>query len=248
MHASPSYFTPESAVPSHSESVPHQANEGCTPQLDHSPEFLTPPQSALTDGFGFTPRSMSDGTTVARIPSAKSTTLTESAAADLLALRYLPSHTVQNPSPSSVPGDPASLEMQLDTSVSPFQPDYDQNAPLGSDIFGERDGIFLPGSAYQELHSTLRNHLISTARSNVPTRPGTPESQQPDVTLLERCADRLNTDGTELRTESDPESLRSSKPPEISPGREYVLWKTWIDEVAPWVCSLLKTSYIPDRM
>jgi hypothetical protein len=235
MHTSPSYFTPESAVPSHPESLPYQVNDEYKPQMNDSPETLTSPQTSLTDGLGFMPRSLSDGTSLARITSSKSTALTESAAADLLALRYLSSHTAQNPTPNSVPGDQEPL-MELDTPVPTFQTEYDEDPSLGSDPFGERDGIFLPGSAYQELHSTLRNHLISTARSNVATRSGTPENQQPDVTFLERYAARLNTDGPDLRTESNPESLRSSKPPEISPGREYVLWKTWIDEVAPWVC------------
>jgi hypothetical protein len=64
-----------------------------------------------------------------------------------------------------------------------------------------------------------------------------PEHQQADVTFLERSASRINYDAPNIRTESDPESGRSSKPPEISPHREYVLWKTWIDEVAPWVRS-----------
>jgi hypothetical protein len=239
MHTSPSYFTPESAAPSHSESFPYQVNEEYTPQMDNSPEALTSPQTSLTDGLGFTPRSLSDGTSLARITSAKSTALTESAAADLLSLRYLSSQTAQNPTPNSVHEDRESLEIHLDTPVTTFQTEYNGDPSLGSNLFGERDGIFLPGSAYQELHSTLRNHLISTARSNVPTRSGTPENQQPDVTFFERYAARLNTDGSDLRTESDPESLRSSKPPEISPSREYVLWKTWIDEVAPWVCSIM---------
>lgn len=236
MHTSPSYFTPESAAPSHSESLSYQVNEEYTPQIDTSPEALTSPQTSLTDGLGFTPRSLSDGTPLAKITSEKSTTLTESAAADLLALRYLSTQTAQNPSPKSVLGDREPLELRLDTPVPTFQTEYDGDPSLGSNLIGERDGIFLPGSAYQELHSTLRNHLISTARSNVATRSGTPDNQQPDVTFLERYAERLNTDGSELRIESDPESLRSSKQPEISPSREYVLWKTWIDEVAPWVC------------
>lgn len=106
---------------------------------------------------------------------------------------------------------------------------------LDQHMFDDHDGIFLPGSAYQELHSTLRDHLIYTARSNAPTRHGTPEPQQPDMGFFERGSAKVIIDGGVDRTESDPESSRSSKPPEITPQREYLLWKTWLDEVAPWL-------------
>lgn len=36
------------------------------------------------------------------------------------------------------------------------------------------DGIFLPGSQYQELHAQLRSRIIDTARSTVPSRLGSP--------------------------------------------------------------------------
>ena len=53
--------------------------------------------------------------------------------------------------------------------------------------------------------------------------------------FFERGSAKVTTDGAIDRTESDPESSWSSKPPEITPHREYVLWKTWIHEVAPWL-------------
>lgn len=97
----------------------------------------------------------------------------------------------------------------------------------------QQDGIFWPGSAYQEFHSTLRDHLIYTARSNAPTRRGTPEPAQLELNFNERQARKHGADGN--KTDSDPESDRPSKPPEITPQREYILWKAWIDEVAPWL-------------
>jgi hypothetical protein len=112
---------------------------------------------------------------------------------------------------------------------------FQEQPVLDQHMFDDQDGIFLPGSAYQELHSTLRDHLIYTARSNAPTRQGTPEPQQPDMGFFDRGPAKVTTDGAIDRTESDPESSRSSKPPEITPHREYMLWKTWIDEVAPWL-------------
>ena len=39
------------------------------------------------------------------------------------------------------------------------------------------DTIFWPGSAYHELHSTLRSHIIYEVQSNAPTRPCTPTTK-----------------------------------------------------------------------
>jgi len=80
------------------------------------------------------------------------------------------------------------------------------------------DGIFLPGSQYQELHAQLRSAIIDTARSTVPSRLGTPDivDQQP--------ADIYNSD--------DEESRRLAH---LSPEQEYRLWQNYINEVAPWL-------------
>lgn len=110
---------------------------------------------------------------------------------------------------------------------------------LDEDMFIDQDGIFLPGSTYQELHSTLRDHLIYTARSNVQTRSGTPEEHLPGMSIFEK--DNCNPNGGEDMTRSvaEPGSVRSIRTPEITPQREYILWKTWIDEVAPWVRQII---------
>ncbi|TVY51040.1 Transcriptional regulatory protein moc3 [Lachnellula cervina] len=232
-HSSPFNHTPDSVAPSQSRRFSYQVGDGYTPQMDNSPGTVTSPQTSFTDGLAFTPQSASDGNSLARIPSSTSAVLTENAAADLLALRYLSSHTATDQSPGYLHENNTPMEeVQLEQPISVTQLNYRDDASLRSSMFGERDGIFLPGSAYQELHSTLRNHLISTARSNAPTRLGTPEQ---DHAPLGRSDLRFNEDAPDSRTESDPESVQSSKAPEISPHREYVLWKTWIDEVAPWL-------------
>ena len=145
----------------------------------------------------------------------------EDAAADLLALRYLQ----QSKSPTTMPqvlmappGDPTIVT------------DIGQAGMVDHEIFeNQQDGIFLPGSVFQEFHSTLRDHLIYTAQSNCPTRAGTPEFQVPDQSFPKRLVSR--GEGTDL----EPESNASSRPLEITPQREYVLWKAWINELAPWV-------------
>jgi hypothetical protein len=80
--------------------------------------------------------------------------------------------------------------------------------------FHVQDGIFVPGSEYLELHSTLRNHLILEARSSVPTRHCTPEQL-----------------GEDLGVPVDNASVRIKIPEE----EEFVLWKNWLEELAPWL-------------
>jgi len=236
--SSPFNHTPDSVVPSQSRRFSYQMSDGYTPQMDNSPRTVASPQTSFNDGLAFTPQSASDGNSLARISSSTSAALAENAAADLLTLRYLSSHTATDHSPCYVhENDTPMEEVHLEQPISVTQMNYQDDVSLRSSMFGERDGIFLPGSAYQELHSTLRNHLISTARSNAPTRLGTPEQDHVPVPLG-RSDFRLNVDAPDSRIESDPESVQSSKAPEISPHREYVLWKTWIDEVAPWVSLL----------
>lgn len=71
------------------------------------------------------------------------------------------------------------------------------------------DGIFLPGSEYLELHATLRNRLILEGRSSTPAQKG--DSERPS---------RRPTDSVTAG---------------ISKREEYVLWKNWLDEIAPWL-------------
>ena len=179
-----------------------------------------------------TPQSIPEPSKIPSIASTRPTIHTEDAAADLLALRYRPSQMSQSQSTSLFlegrPDMPPPMNMNL-------LHDLNDDALLVHPIFEDRDGIFLPGSAYQELHSTLRDHLIYTARFNGPTRNGTPEPLQRDRSLFNRGLAKMGSDGSVEMIESDPESARSSKPPEITAQREYILWKTWIDEVAPWV-------------
>ncbi|PVH87895.1 hypothetical protein DL98DRAFT_447238 [Cadophora sp. DSE1049] len=145
----------------------------------------------------------------------------EDAAADLLALRYLQQSKAPRTMPQILMPPPG--DRNIVTNVG-------QAEMLDHGIFDDQqDGIFLPGSVFQEFHSTLRDHLIYTARSNCPTRVGTPELQIPEHTVTERLVSRGE------RTEIEPESNGSSRPLEITPQREYVLWKTWINELAPWL-------------
>ncbi|KAK6513519.1 hypothetical protein TWF281_005142 [Arthrobotrys megalospora] len=82
-----------------------------------------------------------------------------------------------------------------------------------SNFFGDED-LFFPGSAYLDLHNMLRDHIIYIANSNAPTRDGTPDID-------------------ELACKQTP-SIRPSIT-ELEPQREYILWRNYVDEVAPWL-------------
>jgi len=113
----------------------------------------------------------------------------------------------------------AATSSAIDTSVAQADQASDLlfSSPQLSDSVLE-DGIFLPGSQYQELHAQLRSAIIDTARSTVPSRFGTPDivEQQPTATY--------NSD--------DEESRRLAH---LLPEQEYLLWQNYINEVAPWL-------------
>ncbi|RDW91959.1 hypothetical protein BP5796_01353 [Coleophoma crateriformis] len=218
---SPSFYTPHSFTASSDgipysidgESNPSPLSNGSRLHLIHS--HTSDYSEGLTPQFIPDPQRMTDQITRSPIP-------TEDAAADLLALRYLPSQVrrprVDSSSEMPPPGFPSSLS--------------NNQSNLDPHLFDDCDGIFIPGSAYQELHSTLRDHLIYTARSNCPTRDGTPEAQ-PDMGFFTKGPS--HGDSNEETRDSNPMSNHSSKPPELTVQREYILWKTWINEVAPWL-------------
>lgn len=87
------------------------------------------------------------------------------------------------------------------------------------------DGIFLPGSQYQELHAQLRSRIIDTARSTGTSRQGTPDSDGDCVPTLQQQPYHQHQD-------VDEESRRLAH---LSPEQEYVLWQNYIYEVASWL-------------
>jgi hypothetical protein len=232
---SPAFDTPNSMTISYSDSTSYRGDESSM-QMDMSPVSHTslsrPDHSGYSERDANTPQSLTENNLLIGPSSMRSRTHTEDAAAELLALRYMPAQLSQRQPVPDV--HESHIEMPPPPNIN-LLGDLNDQSLLDQHVFDDRDGIFLPGSAYQELHSTLRDHLIYTARSNAPTRYGTPELQQPDMGFFEREPPKVPSDSVVCGAVSDPESSRSSKPPEISPQREYVLWKTWIDEVAPWL-------------
>lgn len=106
------------------------------------------------------------------------------------------------------------------------------------------DGIFIPGSAYLEFHSALRNHTLHVTRSTFPSRCGTPDRLAVDhdqQETSEQCPDlALEREDVIDAASVEPEDTALSAVPtpsfvELSQQQEYELWKNWVDEIAPWV-------------
>ncbi|KXS98488.1 hypothetical protein AC578_2603 [Pseudocercospora eumusae] len=85
------------------------------------------------------------------------------------------------------------------------------------------DGIFVPGSEFQELHAALRSKIIDTARSTAPSRIGSPDPHHHRRPELQR---------SETSESADEESRRLAH---LSIDQEYVLLQNYINEVAPWL-------------
>ncbi|KAF4973827.1 hypothetical protein FZEAL_9206 [Fusarium zealandicum] len=145
---------------------------------------------------------------------------TEIAVADLL---YF-SQSGQQTQPQ-IEVDPALVPMDMMTGS-----DYACIEPIQAFTPGgiSEDGIFLPGSAYHELHSTLRNHLIQETRSIAPTRSVTPrfegDSAQGSSAILADTEATLQLPG-----------FQPSATPLLSQAEECLLWKNYFDEIAPWL-------------
>lgn len=133
---------------------------------------------------------------------------------DLTALRNITQNSQFQP---SVPGSYESHSPQFNHSIFSDPADFTND-------------VFLPGSTYEALHTTLRNRQLWTART--------------DVTSL--CSPRGSISHIHTPTPfSDSESFtRSGREPrrsrpgrfiDLSPEREHVLWQNYLNEICSWV-------------
>ncbi|VUC26073.1 unnamed protein product [Clonostachys rosea] len=98
-----------------------------------------------------------------------------------------------------------------------------------SDLQLDEDGIFLPGTAYHELHSTLRSHLIQEVKSNDPTRPPSPLATLGELDTIGEEVDDIAHDP------STAEHTLISRSQIINREEEVLLWRNWVGEIAPWL-------------
>lgn len=97
------------------------------------------------------------------------------------------------------------------------------------------DGLFVPGSAYFEFHSALRDHTLHAARTGIFTRSGS--SRGESARTNQNDCKRPPLSGTRTSFQGGMARLAIPAAPvnDLMPREEYKLWKNWIDEIAPWV-------------
>ncbi|KAF7554275.1 hypothetical protein G7Z17_g3022 [Cylindrodendrum hubeiense] len=93
------------------------------------------------------------------------------------------------------------------------------------------DGLFITGSAYLDLHSTLRSSLFQESRSNAPTRCGTPQARDtsPDAAHCPLTVEPVILTGESARHDADLSVVLTAE-------QERVLWVNWLDELDKFDC------------
>lgn len=171
-------------------------------------------------------------------PSSSSQVVTESAVANLLYFSQGGGSSDATCASIISPIDTLPIDHLLHPS-GPFPPfDLSDHLFTTPDAALE-DGIFLPGSAYHELHSTLRNHLIQEVRSNGPTRACSPA----DTTCIRVSNDNDNDEDSSSSSSGlalpsvppHPSPSPDHEPLRLSGEDEVALWKNWFEEISPWV-------------
>ncbi|KAF9890847.1 hypothetical protein FE257_005418 [Aspergillus nanangensis] len=100
-----------------------------------------------------------------------------------------------------------------------------------SDPANFTNDVFVPGSAYEALHTALRNRQLWTARSDIPSR-------RSSLASLPGLGGGAGEDTT--RTGVDQHHHRRSRSQsrrgfELSPDRENVLWQNYLNEICLWL-------------
>lgn len=90
--------------------------------------------------------------------------------------------------------------------------------------------VFLPGSAYEALHTTLRNRQLWTARPDYPSR----RSSQDSVPMVHTPTGYSDA-GSVTRAERGSRRSAFSRRFELSPEREHILWENYLNEICSWV-------------
>lgn len=157
-----------------------------------------------------------------------------SAAAHLLSLRNTAPQQPQPPMIDTVDRGPES------TNVEPYvlDPIAAAPSPFNEDFID--DGIFIPGSTYQQLHSTLRDHIFSTARSGFESSQRLPDERSEPITPGQRLSTNEGAvnRAAHIEASSSHDPAFSFLPFELPQHEEHELLKTYIEEVAPWVSTV----------
>lgn len=92
--------------------------------------------------------------------------------------------------------------------------------------------MYYPNATYRELHTTLYNHMVDTARGTGLTRTGTPESDESQHSTNDQATLKHASRWEQLESARP---TRSNLPKGMTVRREMELWRNYLDEIALWL-------------
>ncbi|KAG9567158.1 hypothetical protein KCU71_g1823, partial [Aureobasidium melanogenum] len=92
--------------------------------------------------------------------------------------------------------------------------------------------MYYPNATYRELHTTLYNHMVDTARGTGLTRTGTPESDESQHNTNTHPTHKHASQWEQLEPDRP---ARSNLPKGMTVRREMELWRNYLDEIALWL-------------
>ena len=118
-------------------------------------------------------------------------------------------------------------------------------SPSISSSYNLEDGIFEPGSAYQNLFQSLRSHVFRTAQIE---NDASAKLQAPARGLDFVAAKQSDTSGDRSTAITQGNARNGNatnvRAFELPPAQEYLLWKAWTEEVSVWVCEAFRSLAI----
>ncbi|BAE58351.1 unnamed protein product [Aspergillus oryzae RIB40] len=141
-----------------------------------------------------------------------------------------PNHPYMHSSPEFVIDELTALRNFSNNAASFPQAAQEAYQGIASPLFDHSvfsdpvNDVFLPGSAYEALHTTLRNRQLWTARPDIPSRCSSPASVSESGAVTPN-----GLHPSEVNNYSRP-----SRPFELSPTRENVLWQNYLNEICLW--------------
>ncbi|CAG8381139.1 unnamed protein product [Penicillium salamii] len=91
--------------------------------------------------------------------------------------------------------------------------------------------VFLPGSAYEALHTTLRNRQLWTARPDISNR----RSSHDSLPMVHTPTAFSDAAGNFTRIERQTRQFEPGRRFELSPEREHILWENYLNEICSWL-------------
>lgn len=104
-----------------------------------------------------------------------------------------------------------------------------------SDPGNVANDIFVPGSAYEALHTALRNRQLWTARPDIPSRGSSPDYETiPGVGVTSTQTSATDTRYKDAQSRAQAQN-RPGRGFALSPEREILLWQNYLNEICLWV-------------